>query len=174
MSVPVDKILYDKIKKRIYKEQPNHSLYRSARIVKEYKKAGGEYEYVKKSKSSRSSKNNSKNNSVNRSIKNNKSKSKSKSKKEMNIPLWFNQKWISINDYIRGNIKPCGSTDTFVLYKEYPLCRPLQIAKSLSNKELKKMINEKNKLKKKPLITQKILGTDKFNIKPTKSGISKI
>jgi hypothetical protein len=38
MPEPVDKKLYDKIKKRIYKKQPTHSAYRSGKVVKEYKK----------------------------------------------------------------------------------------------------------------------------------------
>lgn len=35
---PVDLILYNQIKKRVYAEQPKHSAYRSMRVVKEYKK----------------------------------------------------------------------------------------------------------------------------------------
>jgi len=38
MSEPVDSKLYSKIKKRVYKEQPQHSAYRSGKVVKEYKK----------------------------------------------------------------------------------------------------------------------------------------
>ena len=38
MPEPVDKKLYDTIKKRIYKKQPKHSAYRSGKVVKEYKK----------------------------------------------------------------------------------------------------------------------------------------
>jgi hypothetical protein len=38
MPEPVDVKLYDMIKKRIYKEQPKHSAYRSGKVVKEYKK----------------------------------------------------------------------------------------------------------------------------------------
>ena len=39
MSIPTDKPLYDRIKRRIYKKQPKHSAYRSGLIVKEYKAA---------------------------------------------------------------------------------------------------------------------------------------
>ena len=35
---PVDNKLYNMIKDRIYKEQPQHSAYRSGKIVQEYKK----------------------------------------------------------------------------------------------------------------------------------------
>ena len=36
---PVDTALYNRIKRRIYKQQPKHSAYRSGRIVREYKVA---------------------------------------------------------------------------------------------------------------------------------------
>jgi len=35
--------LYDKIKKKLYKEMPKHSAYRSGLLVKKYKEAGGTY-----------------------------------------------------------------------------------------------------------------------------------
>ena len=38
MPKPSDSKLYNKIKERIYKEQPQHSAYRSGKLVKEYKK----------------------------------------------------------------------------------------------------------------------------------------
>jgi hypothetical protein len=137
---PIDKELYDKIKKRIYKEQPKHSLYRSARVQKEYQEAGGKYKKTSK-------------------------------KKNMNIPLWFEQDWISVNDYLRGGkIVKCGNSDTVKKYNEYPLCRPLETVKALNDSEMKKLIREKNKIKSKPLRTEKVLNTDKFNIKPTKKG----
>lgn len=43
MAVPKDKVLYEKVKKKIYSEIPKHSAYRSGLLVKEYKK-----EYKKK------------------------------------------------------------------------------------------------------------------------------
>jgi hypothetical protein len=38
MPIPVDKILYNKTKKNIYKKYPKHSAYRSGLLVKKYKK----------------------------------------------------------------------------------------------------------------------------------------
>lgn len=35
--------LYDKIKKKLYKEMPKNSAYRSGLLVKKYKEAGGTY-----------------------------------------------------------------------------------------------------------------------------------
>jgi site-specific DNA-cytosine methylase len=135
---PKDIKLYESIKEKVYEEQPKHSLYRSARIAKEYKKAGGEYTNDDKPK--------------------------------MNINKWFNQKWISLNDSLRGDSIPPRNSYTQKKYDEYPLCRPLAIAELLTKTQMKKMIKEKNKLEEKQLITKKVLDNDKFNIKSTLSG----
>lgn len=90
---------------------------------------------------------------------------------EMNIKKWFKQDWISLNDYLRGDIVKCGASDTQKKYNEYPLCRPKAIADKLSKPQIKKMIDEKNKLKEKPLKTEKVLKTKKYNIKSTKKGV---
>jgi hypothetical protein len=89
----------------------------------------------------------------------------------MNIKKWFKQQWISLNDYIRGDIIPCGNSNTQEKYNEYPLCRPKAIADKLGNEKIKLMIKEKTKIGKKPLITEKLLGTKEYNIKPTLSGM---
>ena len=142
MGKPTNQKLYNEIKKRIYYENPKHSLFRSALLVKEYKDKGGEYD--------------------------------DESKPDMNINKWFEQNWISLNDYYHNKSKvPCGSSNTEMKFNEYPLCRPLKIAESLTQEQMKKMIDEKNKLGKKHLITKDILGTDEFNIKSTKSGMKK-
>ena len=39
MSKPKDKVLYEKIKKKIYKDIPKHSAYRSGIVVSSYKKS---------------------------------------------------------------------------------------------------------------------------------------
>jgi hypothetical protein len=38
-SKPTDKELYEKVKKKVYKDMPTHSAYRSSILVKEYKEA---------------------------------------------------------------------------------------------------------------------------------------
>ena len=48
MPSPVNKELYEKIKKQIYLKYPKHSAYRSGLLVKEYKKQGGTYTGNKK------------------------------------------------------------------------------------------------------------------------------
>lgn len=139
---PKNEELYKKIKEDIYKSQP-HSLFRSARIQKEYKKQNGEYEDTEEEKN------------------------------KMNLKMWFNQNWISLNSFLRDKIVKCGSDETEKKYNEYPLCRPLEIAKQLKKEEIKEMIKEKNILKEKPLITEKIIKTKKLNIKPTNTGLGK-
>lgn len=89
--------------------------------------------------------------------------------KPKNTKKWLGQKWTDVNHYYHtGEIIPCGSQNTINLYNEYPLCRPKAILEQLSKPQLKMMID--NKTSKKPLITEKILGTDKYNIKNTRSG----
>lgn len=39
MPKPVDQLLYDRVKHKIYKQNPKHSAYRSGKVVKEYKNA---------------------------------------------------------------------------------------------------------------------------------------
>ena len=136
-TVPTNIELYNKIKKEVYEKYPKHSLFRSALIVKEYKKQGGKY----KGKEN-----------------------------DMNINKWFNQEWLSANDYLRNKIVPCGSSNTKIKYNEYPLCRPKKILEKISKPDLKKLINEKNKLKSKQLKTETILKTKKYNIKTTNTG----
>ena len=43
MAEPIDKILYEKVKREIYKKNPTHSAYRSGLLVQEYKRRGGRY-----------------------------------------------------------------------------------------------------------------------------------
>jgi hypothetical protein len=43
MPTPSNPDLYEKIKQEVYKENPTHSLFRSAQVVKRYKEAGGTY-----------------------------------------------------------------------------------------------------------------------------------
>lgn len=90
---------------------------------------------------------------------------------EKNTTKWLGQKWTSINDYYHDDkIVKCGTSDTEKKFDEYPLCRPLSIIKKLSKSQMKQLIDEKNKLKEKPLISSKLLKTNKFNIKDTITG----
>ena len=90
---------------------------------------------------------------------------------ERNTTKWLGQKWSSVNDYYHDDkVVKCGNSNTEEKYGEYPLCRPLSIIKKLSKPQMKTLIDEKNKLKEKPLTTSKLLKTNKFNIKDTKTG----
>ena len=134
---PKNKKLYEQVKEEVYSKNPKHSLFRSAQVVKEYKKRGGEYDDTEKPK--------------------------------MNIKKWFKQEWISLNDlYHDDKIVPCGNSNTQEKYGEYPLCRPLKLAKKLGKDKIGKMIKEKKGPKQ--LQTKKLFGTEEYNIKPTVSG----
>jgi hypothetical protein len=91
---------------------------------------------------------------------------------KMNIKKWFKQDWISLNDYLRGDIVPCGDNNAKE-YNEYPLCRPKAIADKLSKKEIKTMIEEKTKIGEKPLKTADVIGREDLNIKPTNTGMGR-
>lgn len=41
--VPLDKELYERIKNKVYRDNPVHSAYRSGLVVQRYKAAGGRY-----------------------------------------------------------------------------------------------------------------------------------
>ena len=86
-------------------------------------------------------------------------------KKEKNIEGWMGERWLNLNDYVRGKITKCGDGDTMKQYGEYKLCRPQKIAEKIPKSDIKLMIKEKTKIKNKPLSTSKILGTKKYNIK---------
>jgi len=86
-------------------------------------------------------------------------------KKENNIKGWLSEDWVNLNDFVRGKISKCGEGDTMKQYNEYKLCRPRKIAEQIPKEDIKLMIKEKTKIKSKPLLTSKILGTKKYNIK---------
>ena len=47
INEPLNKELYLKVKKEVYKKYPKHSAYRSGLLVKKYKEEGGTYKGVK-------------------------------------------------------------------------------------------------------------------------------
>jgi DNA adenine methylase len=53
------------------------------------------------------------------------------------------------------------------------LCRPLKIAKKLGRPKILEMLKVKDDLKEKPLITEKLFNTDKFNIQKDMVGLGK-
>jgi hypothetical protein len=135
---PINKKLYKQVKDEIYAKNPKHSLFRSAQVVKEYKNRGGKY-------------------------------TDDTPQSDMNIDKWFKQEWITLNDYYHNNeIVPCGSSNTKEKFNEYPLCRPLKLAKKLGKEKIGEMIKEKKGPKQ--LKSEKLFKTKKYNIKPTLTG----
>lgn len=76
---------------------------------------------------------------------------KYKEDKKNNTGLWLEQKWVSFEDYLNGNIVECGSNKI-----DNNLCRPLfkkgqniltvkDIIKLHSKKKIKEVINKKKK-----------------------------
>ena len=137
-SQPTNPKLYEEVKEDVYEKIPQHSLYRSAQLVKEYKKRGGKY----------------------------------KGSNKDNIGKWFKQDWISLNDFVRGDIRECGDSKADE-YNEKVVCRPIKIAKNLTDKQIQKLIDTKTKNPDKQVLSEKVLKTDKFNIKPTLTGTGK-
>ena len=86
-------------------------------------------------------------------------------KKENGIKSWMDEEWLNLNDYVRGKITKCGEGNTMKEYGEYKLCRPRKIAEKIPKAQINLMIKEKTKIKNKPLSTNKVLGTKKYNIK---------
>lgn len=126
MPTPLNKKLYEKIKKEVYANNPKHSAYRSMTLVKKYKDAGGKYK---------------------------------EDDMEKKLTKWLSENWSSVNDaYHNDAIVKCGNSDTKQKFNEYPLCKPLSVIKKLSKPQMKLLIDEKNKLNEKPLITKKVKG----------------
>ena len=95
MAVPINKDLYDKVKKEANKKFKSPSgIYRSSWIVREYKKRGGKYKGTKPT-----------NKGLKRWYK--------EDWVDLNRPIYKNKKIVGY--------KPCGRKSTS---KKYPLCRP--------------------------------------------------
>lgn len=137
--IPLDKKLYDQVSKRASEIfSSNRGIYRSAWIVKEYKRLGGKYSQAHKP-------------NVN----------------SAGLKRWFAERWVDLNrpKYDKkGHIigyDQCGRKDASK--GEYPLCRPsIRITKKTPKtiKELKPTAIAKAKLDKK---TVKGKSNIKFN-----------
>ena len=115
VNIPKDKILYDKIKKKIYKKNPKHSAYRSGTVVKEYKK-----KYFEK-------------------YKNNDSYHGEK-KLKTGLSRWFKEEWKNQ----RGEIGYKNKNDVYRPTKKITSKTPLTF-RELTNKEIEKARKEKAK-----------------------------
>ena len=116
MAIPKDKQLYEKIKKKVYKDIPTHSAYRSAQLVKQYKQA---YEKKYNSKDAYEGK---------------------KPKKTTGIQRWMSEKWLNQ----RGEVGYKKKGDIYRPTKRITTKTPT-IIKELSKKEIEKAMKEKKK-----------------------------
>jgi hypothetical protein len=114
MPEPVDKKLYDKIKKRIYKKQPTHSAYRSGKVVKEYKK-----QFTKK-------------------YGKRKSPYKGTKTKKRGLTRWFEEKWVNQRGEIGYKNKNDIYRPTHIITKKTPTTHG-----ELSKKRIKHARSEK-------------------------------
>ena len=143
-NIPTNKKLYNKIKsetKRKFKVWP--SAYASGWLVKEYKKRGGKYKSISKSrrKSTRKSRRKSTRKSTMRFSQKNKS----------GLSRWFAEEWIDVCKLPR--IVKCGRKNARNSKRMYPYCRPRykitskspRIARSLSRNEIIKRCAIKRK-----------------------------
>lgn len=114
MVEPTDEKLYNTVKKKIYKEQPKHSAYRSGKVVKEYKKRFTK-KYGKR-----------------------KSPYKGNKTKKSGLKRWFDEKWVNQ----RGEVGYKNMNDiyrpTFRITKKTPTTHG-----ELSKKQIKHARSEK-------------------------------
>ena len=153
-NLPTNKKLYSKIKseaKRKFKVWP--SAYASGWLVKEYKRMGGKYKKISKSK--RKSKRKSKPKSKRKS----KPKSIMKFSRKTGLSRWFAEEWIDVCKL--PSIVPCGRKNSHK--GQYPYCRPRykitskspHTARSLSINEIRKRCINKRKYPNKRVYSNK-------------------
>ena len=119
MPEPRDKKLYQKIKKKVYKEIPKHSAYRSGILVKKYKNA-----YTRKYGKS---KNRGKRNPY-----------IGKRTRKKGLRRWFKEKWVNQD----GKVGYHSKSDVYRPSKRITRKTPTT-HKELSNKEIKRARREK-------------------------------
>ena len=115
MPEPIDKKLYNKLKKNIYKKIPKHSAYRSGLLVKKYKQ-----EF--------------------RKTHGKKNPYKGKKTKKTGLKRWFAEKWTNQ----RGEIGYKHKSDIYRPSKRITKKTPITI-KELSKREIKRARREKSR-----------------------------
>jgi len=122
MPKPSDSKLYNKIKERIYKEQPHHSAYRSGKLVKEYKK-----QFTKK-------------------YGKRKSPYKGNKTKKNGLKRWFDEKWTNQRGEIGYKNKNDIYRPTFRITKKTPTTHgeltPKQITRARREKYQKGRVSK--------------------------------
>ena len=125
-SVPTNKKLYDKIKKKIKaRSKVWPSAYASGQLVQEYKRRGGKYRTTKFGKK--------------------------KVRKSGGLSRWFKEQWVDVCRPKGKGYAKCGRKKSE--RGKYPYCRPLRrvskgtprTVRELSKKKLKQMCAKKRK-----------------------------
>jgi hypothetical protein len=114
MVEPTDEKLYNTVKKKIYKEQPKHSAYRSGTVVKEYKKRFTK-KYGKR-----------------------KSPYKGNKTKKSGLKRWFDEKWVNQRGEVGYKNKNDIYRPTVRITKKTPTTHG-----ELSKKQIKRARTEK-------------------------------
>ena len=114
MVEPTDEKLYNRVKKKRYKEQPKHSAYRSGKVVKEYKKRFTK-KYGKR-----------------------KSPYKGNKTKKRGLSRWFSEKWVNQRGEVGYKNKNDIYRPTFRITKKTPTTHD-----ELSKKQIKRARSEK-------------------------------
>ena len=162
MAIPIDKSLYEKVKneaKKRFEVWP--SAYGSGWLVREYKRRGGRYRDLQRSKGKKSirikkSKGKSKYKTSRRSVRKSKRKSKLKSRRrsvrkstKRGLSRWFDEEWINVCKLPKK--VPCGRDEAS--RRNYPYCRPSRrinsntpvLAQKLSKSEIRRRCSRKRK-----------------------------
>ena len=117
VNEPVDKALYNKTKKHLYKKYPKHSAYRSGLLVQAYKKAFSKKYGLKKNPYTGT-----------------------KATKKVGLNRWFAEKWLNQ----RGEVGYKYKSDVYRPTKRITKKTPTTFGE-LSKKQIKKARTEKYK-----------------------------
>lgn len=136
-TVPVDKAMYARVKKSVYKKIPKHSAYRSGILVKKYKKTfakkyGNRKQPYTFKKGPQTTGRNS------RCTKRNYKKCPRNLTKKTGLTRWFDEKWVNQRGEVGYKYKSDIYRPTHRITKKTPITH-----KELSNKEIRRARTKK-------------------------------
>ncbi|NDC23092.1 MAG: hypothetical protein EBZ49_03030 [Proteobacteria bacterium] len=118
MAEPKDYDLYSKARDWADAHYKTHSAYKSMAIQKKYKELyGAKY-------------------SGNPYV----------GKSQRNLEKWRNEKWVDVEDYLKGKITKCGSK-SYDDNNDYVACRPLSQLEKMDYNSIRSKLLEKKKMK---------------------------
>ena len=143
--VPVDKTMYARVKKSVYKNIPKHSAYRSGILVKKYKKSFAKkygnrkqpYTF-KKGPQTTGPNTNTNTNTNTRCTKRNYKKCRRNLTKKTGLTRWFDEKWVNQRGEVGYKYKNDIYRPTHRITKKTPITH-----KELSNKEIRRARTKK-------------------------------